>query len=171
MVGPARSAPLDFVGRVAVVTGRGRGLGRAHCLELAGRGAAVVDNDIAGEHADATVADIRAAGGTAVASYDTVVTPEGAAAITAAAVDNFGGLDIVVNAGSMHNGYFSDQTPSMLDEMLDVHVRGTFFVSHAAWQVLAAQRYGRIVMTSSAGGLLPCRAKRTTPPPRPGCTG
>jgi NAD(P)-dependent dehydrogenase (short-subunit alcohol dehydrogenase family) len=140
--------------QVAIVTGAGRGLGRCHVLELARRGANVVVNDMAAQHADAVVAEIKDAGSNAVASYESVTTPRGAQAIVDTALERFGTVDIVVNnAGSMNNAMFEEQTPESLDAMLDVHVRGMFFVTQAAWPVLRAKRYGRVVMTCSAGGL------------------
>ena len=146
--------PISFDGQVVIVTGGGRGIGRGHCLDLARRGAAVVVNDMAPEHADAVVDEIHGAGGRAVPSYDSVATPEGAAAITATAVDAFGTVDAIVNnAGFMRNGWFEEQTGAMLDAVLDVHVKGAFFVTQAAWPVLREKGYGRVVMTSSAGGL------------------
>jgi NAD(P)-dependent dehydrogenase (short-subunit alcohol dehydrogenase family) len=148
------SAPVGFEGRVAVVTGGGRGLGRAYCLELARRGAAVVVNDVAPEHAGSVVTEIETMGGRATVSNDSVTTTDGAAAIIATAVDRFGTLDAVVNnAGFLRNAYFEDQTPAMLDAILDVHVRGAFFVTQAAWPIMRAKSYGRVVMTSSAGGM------------------
>jgi NAD(P)-dependent dehydrogenase (short-subunit alcohol dehydrogenase family) len=145
---------ISFQDQVAIVTGAGRGLGRAYALELARRGAAVVINDLAQEHAEATVADIEAAGGRAIASLSSVSDPASAQAIVDRTVEAFGTVDIVVNnAGIMRNGYFEDQTPESLRELLDVHIGGAFFVTRAAWPVLRAKRYGRIVMTSSAGGM------------------
>ena len=146
--------PISFDGQVVIVTGGGRGIGRGHCLDLARRGAAVVVNDMAPEHADAVVDEINGAGGRGVPSYDSVATPEGATAIIATAVDAFGTVDAIVNnAGFMRNGWFEEQTRAMLDAVLDVHVKGAFFVTQAAWPVLREKGYGRIVMTSSAGGL------------------
>jgi NAD(P)-dependent dehydrogenase (short-subunit alcohol dehydrogenase family) len=140
--------------RTVVVTGAGRGLGRAYAIALASRGASVVVNDLAPEHADAVVAEIEADGGRAAANYDTVSDPHGAQAIVETAIARFGGLDGVVNnAGAMRNGYLEDLTPSMLDAMLDVHIRGSFFVTQAAWQHLTRSGSGRVVMTSSAGGM------------------
>lgn len=140
--------------RVVIVTGAGRGLGRAYAVALAARGMSVVVNDLAREHADDAVAAIEGAGGVAAASYDSVATPEGAQAIVACAVDRFGHLDAVVNnAGTMANGWFEEMTPAMLDAMLDVHLRGSFFVTQAAWASLRESPAGRVVMTSSAGGL------------------
>jgi NAD(P)-dependent dehydrogenase (short-subunit alcohol dehydrogenase family) len=114
----------------------------------------VVVNDLASEHADEVVGEIERSGGSATAAYDSVATTEGASAIVEAAVRRFGKVDAVVNnAGFMRNGYFEQITPEMLDAMLDVHVRGAFYVTQAAWPLLRASGSGRVVMTSSAGGL------------------
>lgn len=146
--------PIEFQDQVAIVTGAGRGLGRSHALELARRGAAVVINDVAEQYASETVADIEAAGGRAVASTHSVSTPEGAKAIVDLALEAFGTLDAVVNnAGFMRNGYLEELTPEGLRDLLDVHIGGSFFVTQAAWPTLRAKGYGRIVMTSSAGGM------------------
>jgi NAD(P)-dependent dehydrogenase (short-subunit alcohol dehydrogenase family) len=140
--------------RVAIVTGSGRGLGRAHAEALAAEGVAVVINDVAPEYADETVAALKQSGARAVASYDSVSTPEGARAIVQTALDEFGRLDAVVNnAGYMSNGWFEEMTPEMLDGMLDVHLRGSFFVTQAAWPSLREAPEARVVMTSSAGGM------------------
>lgn len=147
-------ASISMDGRTVIVTGAGRGLGRAYALALAERGAAVVVNDFAAEHADAVVAEIEAARGKATAVYDSVATTEGGRAIVASAIDCFGAVDAVVNnAGTMRNGWFEEMTPAMLDQMLDVHVRGSFFVTQAAWPWLKRNGTGRVVMTSSAGGM------------------
>jgi NAD(P)-dependent dehydrogenase (short-subunit alcohol dehydrogenase family) len=150
-------------GRIALVTGAGRGLGRAYAVELARRGAAVVVNDPglnprgddAGNHAaaDGVVAEIVAAGGRAVADYGSVTEPEAARAMVARAADAFGGLDIVVNnAGNNRRNTFADTTLEDLRNVLDVHLVGTFLVTQAAWPVLAARRAGRIVFTTSQVG-------------------
>jgi NAD(P)-dependent dehydrogenase (short-subunit alcohol dehydrogenase family) len=145
---------VDFEGRVVVLTGAGRGLGRAYAVELARRGAAVVVNDVAGEHAADVVAEIEAAGGTAVACDDSVAEEAGAQAIVGAALARFGAVDAVINnAGFMRNGYLEELAPADLDSVLAVHVRGTFLVTRAAWPVLRRRGGGRVVMTSSAGGL------------------
>jgi NAD(P)-dependent dehydrogenase (short-subunit alcohol dehydrogenase family) len=141
-------------GRVVIVTGAGRGLGRGYSLALARSGASVVVNDLAAEHADEVVAEIDQLGGSAIASYDTVAAPEGASAIAETAIRRFGRLDAVVNnAGFMRNGYFEDMSLDKLDAMLDVHIRGAFLVTQAAWAGLRRSGTGRVVMTSSAGGM------------------
>ena len=146
---------LSFEGQVAIVTGSGRGIGRAEALELARRGAAVVVDDIAREFADETVELIEAAGGRAAVCYETVATPEGGQAIVETALERFGRIDIVVNnAGMLRNGYFEDLSLTAIDEILDTHLRGAFFVTQPAWRHLKEQGYGRVVMTSSASGML-----------------
>jgi NAD(P)-dependent dehydrogenase (short-subunit alcohol dehydrogenase family) len=145
---------VSFADQVVIVTGAGRGIGRAHALEFARLGAAVVVNDRAAEHGDAVVAEIRSAGGSAVASYDSITASGGGAAIVRGALEVFGTVDAVVNnAGFLRNAYFGDQTPETLAAMLDVHVAGSFFLTQAAWPVFQAKGYGRVVMTSSAGGM------------------
>ena len=145
---------VGFEGEVAIVTGAGGGLGRSHALELAGRGAAVVVNDVAGERAEEVAAEIRAAGGAAVASSDSVATAAGAAALVATATESFEGLHVLVNnAGIMINGMIEDLTPEQLDAVLAVNLAGHFHPCRAAWSTMRAQGHGRIVMTSSAGGM------------------
>ena len=155
-----RSIRLD--GKVALVTGAGRGLGRSHALELAARGARVVVNDIGcglfGEGADASIAEevvheITAAGGTAVACIRSVDQPDSARQIVRDAVDAFGALDIVVNnAGFLRRRPFLEHTPEMLASLLAVHVTGSFFISQAAFEVMLPRGYGRFVFTTSVGG-------------------
>lgn len=155
---------LDFRGDVAVVTGAGRGLGRLYALDLAARGAAVVVNDLGGPMAggggdrsvaDAVVAEISAAGGTAVASHDSVATPEGGAAIVAAALDAFGRVDAVVsNAGTFHTAPFEDLTPEEWRRMLAVHLDGAFHLSQPAYRAMKERGGGgRFVFVSSSAGL------------------
>lgn len=140
--------------RLVIVTGAGRGLGRAYSLALGAAGLAVVVNDLVPEHADAVVGELQLAGCTAVATYGTVSTPAGAGSIIQAALERFGKIDAVINnAGFMSNAWFQDMTPAMLDAMLDVHIRGAFYVTQAAWASLRASGAGRVVMTSSAGGM------------------
>jgi len=151
---------ISFAGRVAIVTGGGRGIGRAHCLEFARRGAAVVVNDLTDPDRDGTnpadevVKEIQSAGGQAVACHDSVVTKDGSRRIVQTALDHFGTVDIIVNnAGVMRNGYFEEITPEKLDLVLDVNLRGSYFVTQAAWATLRDKGYGRVIMTSSSGGL------------------
>ncbi len=154
---------VSFTGRVAVVTGAGGGLGRAHALELASRGAKVVINDLGGDisgenggtaMADQVVDEIRAAGGEAVSNYDSVATPEGGQAIIQTALDAFGKIDILVNnAGNIRNAAFTDLTPAAIDALLAVHVNGAFYVTQPAFANMRENGYGRIVFTSSAAGL------------------
>lgn len=151
---------ISFEGQVAVVTGAGGGIGRMQALELARRGASVVINDVGGldrpegPSADDVVAEIRAAGGQAVASLDSVATPEGGKAIIECALDNFGRIDAIVHlAGSWRTVLFDDMTAEMIDPVLDVHLRGGFFVTQPAWAHMKKQGYGRIVLCSSSTGM------------------
>jgi len=156
-------AQVELDGRVAVVTGAGGGLGRSHAILLAARGAKVVVNDLGGsrdgsgagsEMADTVVAEILAAGGDAVANYDSVATPEGGQAIVQSAIDAFGRIDIVVNnAGILRDVSFQKLDPEALDLVLKVHLYGAFNVTRAAWGHLKEQQYGRIVSTASGSGL------------------
>lgn len=151
---------LRFDDRVAVVTGAGGGLGRAHAMLLASRGAKVVVNDLGGaatgggqsqRAADAVVDEIKAAGGEAVANYDSV---EDGGRIVETALDSFGRIDLVINnAGILHDASFHKMTEEDWDLIYRVHVLGSFRVTHAAWPHLRDQAYGRVVMTSSAAGL------------------
>ena len=155
---------LGFGGRVALVTGAGRGLGREHALLLAGRGARVVVNDaggsVAGEGADPgpaarTVAEIEELGGVAVADSSDVATPEGGEAAVASAMAAFGRIDVVVNnAGILRDKAFHNMTPEVLEPVLDVHLRGAFWVTRPAWVHMRRQGYGRVVCTSSSSGIL-----------------
>ena len=154
---------LRFDGRVAVVTGAGRGLGCEYAQLLARRGAKVVVNDhggsLAGDGADATPADqaveaIKAAGGEAVASTASVATREGAAAIIQTALDHYGRLDILIhNAGNVRRGSLKEMSYEDFNAVLDVHLRGAFNVVRPAFPVMCQAGYGRIVLTSSIGGL------------------
>jgi len=154
---------LRFDGRVAVVTGGGRGLGREYALLLASRGAKVVVNDPGGSldgggsdavPADDVVREIAAAGGEAVASTDSVATPEGGKAIIETALEHIGRIDIVIhNAGIVRRASLKEMTYEDFDAVVDVHLRGAFHVVRAAFPMMCDAGYGRIVLTSSIGGL------------------
>jgi NAD(P)-dependent dehydrogenase (short-subunit alcohol dehydrogenase family) len=154
---------IDFTEQVAVVTGAGRGLGRIYAIELARRGASVVVNDLGGtmggEGSDATVADqvveeITAAGGVAVASHDSVDSPEGGEAIVRTAVDHFGRLDAVVsNAGIFTSIPFDELTADDWRRMLRVHLDGGFYLAQPAYRVMKSQGYGRFVFIASSAGM------------------
>jgi len=149
--------------RIAIITGAGAGLGRSHALLMAARGAKVVVNDLGGRMdgsgadkstADHVVDEIRAAGGEAVANYDSVATPDGAQAIVKTALDAFGTVDIVVNnAGIIRYKSFMQHTAEDFAANLAVHLSGSFYVSQAAFPIMKEKRYGRLVFTSSSGGL------------------
>ena len=152
-------------GKVALVTGAGGGLGRAHALLLAQEGAAVVVNDLGGTRdgsgsgsamADGVVEEIRAAGGQAVADYGSVSDETAAKAMVQTAVSHFGQLDICINnAGILRDKSFKNMTNDLWDVVIDVHLRGTYLVAKAAWdQMLAQGSGGRIINTSSTSGLI-----------------
>ena len=151
---------LRYDGKVALITGAGNGLGRAHALLFARRGARVVVNDLGGSAtgggkssaaADKVVAEIKEAGGEAVANYDSV---EDGGKIVQCALDSFGRIDIVVNnAGILRDTSFLKMTEADWDLINRVHVQGAFKVTHAAWPRLREQAYGRILFTSSAAGI------------------
>jgi len=157
------SDTLGYDGKVVIITGAGGGLGRQHALLLASRGALVVINDLGGSidgsgsdkgAAEHVVDEIKAAGGEAVADTNSVATPEGGAAIVQTAIDAFGKVDVVINnAGILRDKSFHNMTPELLDPVLDVHLKGAFYVTQPAWVVMREQGYGRIVSTSSAAGV------------------
>jgi NAD(P)-dependent dehydrogenase (short-subunit alcohol dehydrogenase family) len=154
---------IRFAGRVAVITGAGNGLGRSHARFLASRGAKVVVNDLGGTVAgtggsravaDAVVNEIRAAGGTAVANYDSVATEEGGSNIIKTALDAFGTVDILINnAGNVRDKSFAKMDLADFRALVDVHLMGAVYCTHAAWPVMRNSNFGRIVMTTSAAGL------------------
>ena len=154
---------IDFNGQAVIVTGAGRGLGRLYALDLAQRGASVVVNDVGvtmhGEGADSSVADqavteITALGGIAVASYDSVDSEEGGAAIVERAIEEFGRLDAVVsNAGIFDTLPFDELPAENWRRMLNVHLNGGFYLSQPAYRVMKAQGGGRFVFIASSAGL------------------
>ncbi|MFT3967149.1 MAG: SDR family NAD(P)-dependent oxidoreductase [Sphingobium sp.] len=154
---------LRFDDRVAVITGAGRGLGRAYAELLASKGAKVVVNDPGGSLKGDIIVDnpaeevaqaIREAGGDAVANLDSVATPEGGKAIIDAAYDHYGRLDILIhNAGNVRYGSLKELSYEDFEAVLDVHLRGAFHVVRPAFPRMCEAGYGRIVLTSSIGGL------------------
>ena len=154
---------IRFDDRVCIVTGAGSGLGKSHPLEFARRGAQVVVNDLGGSvdgtgsgqaAADLVVEEIEAAGGTGVANYDSVATPEGGESIVQTALENFGRVDILVNnAGILRDRSFAKMTQAEIEAVLDVHLKGAFFVTQPAFRAMKANNYGRIISTASAAGV------------------
>ena len=154
---------IQFDDRVVVVTGAGGGLGKTYALEFAKRGAKVVVNDLGGASdgsgasasmADQVVKEITEAGGTAVANHDSVSTPEGGEAIVKSAIESFGKLDVVINnAGILRDKTFAKLSPEELEIVLDVHLKGAFFVSQPAFRNMKENNYGRFVFTASAAGI------------------
>ena len=152
----------EFREKVVVITGAGGGLGKAHALEFGRRGAKVVVNDLGGtgdgvgssDMADEVVAEIRAEGGIAIANKASVATREGAKSIIDDAVSEFGTIDILVNnAGILRDKSFKKMPLDDWDIIMDVHLNGSAYVTHAAWPIMYAKNYGRIVLTSSTSGI------------------
>jgi NAD(P)-dependent dehydrogenase (short-subunit alcohol dehydrogenase family) len=154
---------IRYDGRVAIITGAGGGLGKTYALMLGTRGAKVVVNDLGGNPdgtgagttmADAVVKEIVESGGEAIANYDSVSTPEGGEAITKAAVDRFGKVDIVINnAGILRDKTFAKMTQEDLRAVINVHLEGAFYVTIPAFRVMKENNYGRVVFTASAAGI------------------
>ena len=156
-------ADIRFDGKVAIVTGAGGGLGRQHALELARRGAKVVVNDLGGSvdgsggssaAADAVVAEIKAFGGEAIANGSSVTDDAGVANMVKQAMDDWGRIDILVaNAGILRDKSFSKMEMSDFEAVMNVHVMGTVKPAKAVWEIMKAQNYGRILVTTSSTGL------------------
>jgi NAD(P)-dependent dehydrogenase (short-subunit alcohol dehydrogenase family) len=153
---------FDFTRRTVAITGAGGGIGRAHALLFGSLGANVVVNDLGGDvhgegaggAAEQVVQEIRAAGGEAVASTDSIATPEGGAAVVEAAISAYGRLDAVVhNAGILRDRSLPNLSPDDVDSVLAVHLTGAFNVLRPAYPHMREQGYGRIVLTSSSSGL------------------
>jgi len=154
---------IRFDGKVAIVTGAGGGLGRAHALELAKRGAKVVVNDLGGaldgtggnsQAAESVVAEIKAAGGVAIANGASVADDAGVAHLVGQTMEEFGRIDILVaNAGILRDKSFGKMELKDFEAVLAVHVWGTVKPAKAVWQIMRDQQYGRIVVTTSSTGL------------------
>ncbi|GAB3104162.1 SDR family NAD(P)-dependent oxidoreductase [Aestuariicella hydrocarbonica] len=154
---------MRFDDRVAVITGAGRGLGRAYALLLASKGAKVVVNDPGGSlkgddvdvgPAEAVVQEIKSAGGEAVACTESVATAEGGKAIIDTAINHYGRIDILIhNAGNVRPASLKEMSYEDFDAVVDVHLRGAFHVVRPAFPLMCEAGYGRIVLTSSIGGL------------------
>jgi NAD(P)-dependent dehydrogenase (short-subunit alcohol dehydrogenase family) len=154
---------IRFDGKVAIVTGAGGGLGRTHALDLARRGAKVVVNDLGGavdgtggnsKAAESVVAEIKAAGGTAIANGASVADDDGVAHLVKQTMEAFGRVDILVaNAGILRDKTFAKMEIKDFDAVMAVHLMGTVKPAKALWQIMRDQQYGRIVVTTSSTGL------------------
>ncbi len=154
---------IRFDDQVAVVTGAGGGLGRAHALELARRGAKLVINDLGGavdgtggssEAADKVVAEIKAMGGQAISNGSSVSSKEGVALLVKETLDAFGRCDILINnAGVLRDKSFSKVSLEDFEFVVDVHLMGAVYCTKAFWPVMREQQYGRVIMTTSSTGL------------------
>jgi NAD(P)-dependent dehydrogenase (short-subunit alcohol dehydrogenase family) len=151
---------IDFNGQAGIVSGAGRGMGRAFALDLARRGAAVVVNGRppdqgGGGEVEAVAEEIVRSGGRAVLVYKSIDNPDAADALIGVALGQFGSVDFVINnAGILRNGTYDALSPRDLDNVLDVHLRGTFFLGQRAFAAMKARGYGRIVNVSSTTALV-----------------
>ncbi|MGB8364158.1 MAG: SDR family NAD(P)-dependent oxidoreductase [Rhizomicrobium sp.] len=145
---------IRFDGRVAIVTGAGRGLGRSYAQHLARRGAAVVINDLDSAAAASVADEILAGGGRAVSCSGSVADPQVGESLTALALQRFGRIDVVINnAGNQRNDRFERMSEADFDAVLGVHLKGAFHVTQPAYRAMLEQGYGRILFTSSASAL------------------
>ena len=152
----------EFEDKVVIVTGAGGGIGKEHALAFAKNGARVLVNDLGSDvrgeggsrSADQVVEEIKDFGGDAVANYDSVAEPDSAKAIVQHAVDQFGTVDILINnAGILRNRTFKNTTLEDFQLVVQVHLLGTAYVSHAVWPIMYEKNYGRIVLTTSVSGI------------------
>ena len=156
-------ADVSFENRVAIVTGAGNGLGKAYALELGKRGAKVVVNDLGGavdgsgsanSPADDVVNEIIENGGEAVANYDSVATKDGGESIVQTAIDSFGTVDAVINnAGILRDKSFANMSEEEFSLIIEVHLKGTYFVTQPAFKIMKENNYGRIVNVASPSGI------------------
>src|ERR1700735_490086 len=155
--------PISFKDKVAIITGGGGGLGRAHALELAKRGAKVVINDLGGSvdgtggnsaAAEAVVKEIQAAGGEAIANGASITDDAGVAHLVKQTMDQWGRIDVLIaNAGILRDKTFAKMEIADFELVLNVHLMGTVKPTKAVWEIMRAQNYGRIVVTTSSSGL------------------
>lgn len=140
--------------RVAIVTGAGSGLGRAHARYLASKGAQVVVNDLSLDAAEAVAEEIRSAGGTALAFAASVTNDVAIGSMIQSVCDTWGRIDILINnAGILRDRSFAKMSIEDFRSVVDVHLMGAFICTKAVWEIMRAQNYGRIVMTTSSSGL------------------
>lgn len=154
---------VRYDGKTVIVTGGGGSLGRAYCLLFASRGANVVVNDLGGSYtgegasqsaADKVVEEIKAAGGNAIASYESVSEMDSAEKTIKAGVDAFGRVDILINnAGILRDKSFAKMEEDDWDKIMEVHMKGAFCMTKACWPHFREQSYGRVIMTASAAGI------------------
>ncbi len=145
---------MSLAGKVAIVTGAGGGLGRCHALELAQCGAKVVVNDLGSKSAEDVADEIRAAGGDAVAIAGSVTDEDAVAAMVGQTLDRWDRVDILVNnAGILRDKSFTKMAIADFRLVVDVHLMGAAICTKAVWETMRAQRYGRIIMTTSSSGL------------------